>query len=162
MAARLEDEQLAEEAPEEPGLCPACGAADIEDPRTGFCFECASTAWTDGYLQREAEEIAGRRREWAERVVWQGKASQRERQRRHRLIEAVMPKEAPPPGVDPWELAKQAIKLIREARERLSPTLRADYVDPAIELIRQLAWGPHPVTRPPRLKQAPGSRAAPG
>jgi len=69
-----------------------------------------------------------------------------------------MPKEAPPPGVDPWELAKEAIKLIREARERLSPTLRADYVDPAIELIRQLAWGPHPVTRPPRLKQAGSPR----
>src|SRR6266545_4307741 len=133
MAARLDDELAEGEAPE-PGLCPACGKADSEDERSGFCFGCASAAWVEHYNEQQAEEIAVRRREW---TVWQGKAAQRDRQRRHRLIAEVMPKEPPAANVDPWLLAQAAISLIRQARERLSPTLRADYVDPAIELIRQ-------------------------
>jgi hypothetical protein len=72
----------------------------------------------------------------------------RERQRRHRLLAAVRPREPSPAWADPLELAREGLNCMRSVRqsyrqaglERLLPT-----IERAEEIMRQLAWGPTPV-----------------
>ncbi len=63
------------------------------------------------------------------------------RQRDHRLEERIKPKNPPPDNWDPWLMADEALELL----ERCLPYLPLSYsrdVQQAMELIRQLAWGP--------------------
>jgi ParB-like chromosome segregation protein Spo0J len=65
------------------------------------------------------------------------------RQREHRLRERIQPKHPLAPNADPWIVADEALDCLEEIRPFLAqlrgPT---DRLDQAIELIKQLAWGP--------------------
>jgi hypothetical protein len=65
------------------------------------------------------------------------------RQREHRLRERIQPKHPLAPNADPWIVADEALDCLEEIRPYLAqlrgPT---DRLDQAIELIKQLAWGP--------------------
>ena len=65
------------------------------------------------------------------------------RQREHRLRERIQPKTPLAPNADPWIVADEALDCLEEIRPYLAqlrgPT---DRLDQAMELIRQLAWGP--------------------
>jgi hypothetical protein len=65
------------------------------------------------------------------------------RQREHRLRERIQPKHPLAPNADPWIVADEALDCLEEIRPFLqgmkTPT---DRLDQAMELIRQLAWGP--------------------
>jgi len=65
------------------------------------------------------------------------------RQREHRLRERIQPKTPLAPNADPWIVADEALDCLEEIRPFLTqlrgPT---DRLDQAMELIRQLAWGP--------------------
>jgi hypothetical protein len=65
------------------------------------------------------------------------------RQARHRLIEAVRPQTPAPVGSDPWVLGAEVVRLLSHVRRALPPTSngRVD-LERALELVRQLAWGP--------------------
>jgi hypothetical protein len=65
------------------------------------------------------------------------------RQREHRLRERIQPKHPLAPNADPWIVADEALDCLEEIRPFLvqlrGPT---DRLDQAIELIKQLAFGP--------------------
>jgi hypothetical protein len=65
------------------------------------------------------------------------------RQREHRLRERIQPKHPLAPNADPWIVADEALDCLEEIRPLLqgmkTPTER---LDQAIQLIKQLAWGP--------------------
>jgi ParB-like chromosome segregation protein Spo0J len=65
------------------------------------------------------------------------------RQREHRLRERIQPKHPLAPNADPWIVADEALGCLEEIRPFLvqlrGPT---DRLDQAIELIKQLAYGP--------------------
>jgi ParB-like chromosome segregation protein Spo0J len=65
------------------------------------------------------------------------------RQREHRLRERIQPKHPLAPNADPWIVADEALDCLEEIRPFLAqlrgPT---DRLDQAIELIKQLAYGP--------------------
>jgi ParB-like chromosome segregation protein Spo0J len=65
------------------------------------------------------------------------------RQREHRLRERIQPKHPLAPNADPWIVADEALDCLEEIRPFLqgmkTPTER---LDQAMELIRQLAFGP--------------------
>jgi hypothetical protein len=65
------------------------------------------------------------------------------RQREHRLRERIQPKHPLAPNADPWIVADEALDCLEEIRPFLTqlrgPT---DRLDQAIELIKQLAYGP--------------------
>ena len=65
------------------------------------------------------------------------------RQREHRLRERIQPKAPLAPNADPWIVADEALDCLEEIRPFLvqlrGPT---DRLDQAIELIKQLAYGP--------------------
>lgn len=142
VAAVLEDVEPVE-------LCPRCATRD--QGAEGFCTPCLEEHVAEQYVARDAAEIAERREAWRLRSIsYQGTpsagtAQQRERQRRHRLLEGVRPRELPHAGADPYELARQALMHLAQLRlavrehHALLPDLAA-----AEELVRQLAWGPGP------------------
>jgi len=66
----------------------------------------------------------------------------RERVRFHRLRERIRPQEPPSSDWDPWELANEAIILMGAVRKGLKNPALVAKQDQAMELLRQLAWGP--------------------
>jgi hypothetical protein len=65
------------------------------------------------------------------------------RQRQHRLRETVRPREPAPADVDPWALRAEAVRLLGHVRRALPPTSNGRVaLERAVELVRQLAWGP--------------------
>lgn len=127
-------------------VCPSCGVRDVEDARTGFCARCAGERAAESYLAAESEAIATRREAWANisaRARDLLRPSDRERQRRHRMLERIRPREPAPPHADPFQVAEEALFHLGRlhATVRHHPTLAPD-LEAAEELIRQLAWGP--------------------
>jgi hypothetical protein len=65
------------------------------------------------------------------------------RQQRSRLRRIVQTYEPAPADVDPWLLAEQAVKALARVRSALPRTSsRVEDLERAVELVRQLAWGP--------------------
>lgn len=139
-------------------LCTRCAAREAGS--SGFCETCLQEHCAEEYASRDASEIAERRASWRARAIhYEGSPSDaalnaRERQRRHRLLEAVRPREGAPPGTDPYELAREALfhlsrlRTVVRSHERLLPDLAA-----AEELVRELAWGPAEVPSPQGFAQ---------
>lgn len=132
-------------------LCPRCGLRPQEDDRTGFCEDCATEHAVERYVARDAGEIARRREAWRERSlaeeVHASAPVNRERQRRHRLLERVRPREPAHAGADPYELAREALVHLARLRAGLPPNSRAVFLvelEAVEELVRRLAWGPGP------------------
>jgi hypothetical protein len=131
-------------------LCPRCAVREIVDAPTGFCEPCATDRHLEAYRDRDAREIPERRDEWRHRTK-DGRETrtpantrivQRERQRRHRLLEAMRPREPADGWRDPFELGREALAhLARLRHPRISSEALA-HVLAAEELVRQLAWGP--------------------
>jgi uncharacterized Zn finger protein (UPF0148 family) len=121
-------------------LCPSCGRNPIEDEGTAFCSSCSDNWAVEAYREKDAPVIEARRSDW--KVRSQSAAAARERQRRHRLREAVRPTEPAGEWVDPWEVAKKALDDLRRVRLALrsQATARA-HVEDVAEAIRVLAWG---------------------
>jgi hypothetical protein len=82
----------------------------------------------------------------------------RERQRRHRLREALRPREAAGEWTDPWEVAKNALDDLQRLRQALGAQVTARaHLDDAAEAIRVQAWGPGPERPPPRKRATPAA-----
>lgn len=135
-------------------LCPRCGVRWQEDEASGFCGECADEAVVDRYHEREAQAIARRRDAWAARTESarrspaSSRPANRERQRRHRLIEAVRPRDPAPDWTDPFVLAREALHALAQARSALGVGASGsrdggrELLAQVEEIVRQLAWGP--------------------
>lgn len=105
------------------------------------------------YREADSKAISKRRDEWWH---WSDTADHAtERQRRHRLREAVRPREPAGEWVDPWEVAKEALDDLQRVRQalRAQVTARA-HLDAAAEAIRVLAWGPRSAEDSRRAKPA--------
>lgn len=127
-------------------ICPSCGLRDADDEKTGFCTPCAEDRVVERYLEREAEQVDGRRQEWATRTHSSGRHPVRERQRRHRLKEKLRPREVMD-WADPLELGKEALQRLDRVKQSLGSKWSVQMaalsdLDEACELVRQLAWGP--------------------
>ncbi len=131
-----------------------------EQGPSGFCDPCYAEHGVERFTARDAAAITERRDRWAS---WTDRSELkvpdtphllRERQRRSRLLRRVRPKEPPPPGADPFELAQAALTLLHT---RIRPSVvraQPGSASPGVialqeieEIIRQLAWGPHPLPR---------------
>jgi hypothetical protein len=133
---------------EPPMLCPMCVARDVpEDSRTGFCERCDSTRATERYQAKQGAEAAQRRKSWSARTGSERTDQQRgwdaERQRLHRLRERIRPREPVGDEVDPWELGNQALLIATGLRSSIKNSGPLARLDELLELIRQLAYGPH-------------------
>jgi hypothetical protein len=65
------------------------------------------------------------------------------RQQRSRLRRIVQPHESAQVGTDPWALGAEAVAALGRVRTALLRTSnRVDDLEPAVELVRRLAWGP--------------------
>jgi hypothetical protein len=99
----------------------------------------------EAYSERDRSAVRVRLIAWSERTTRADAEVVRLRQVRHRLIVAVRPKTQAPVGVDPWELGAEAVRALGRVRSALPRTSsRIDDLEQAIELVRQLAWGPDP------------------
>lgn len=124
-------------------LCPACGLREADDYDLGFCTVCAEKRAVDRYLAKDADDIVERQKAWAKRSASSSPHAARERQRRHRLREAVKPRETADEWSDPLELGKHALDNLQRVRNALGAQVTARaYLDEACELVRVLAWGP--------------------
>jgi hypothetical protein len=95
------------------------------------------------YAERDRSAVQVRWISWSERTTRAGAKAVRLRQQRSRIRAAVRPREPAPVGTDPWLLADKAVRALARVRSALPRTsTRVDDLERAIELVRQLAWGP--------------------
>jgi hypothetical protein len=99
---------------------------------SGFCEPCHAGNIAERYQERDRIESEARIRAWRD---WD-----RERQRHHRLMVGLRPAELPSPKVDPLEIGKEALLLLR--RMRVQGANQLAMREQVGELVRQLAWGP--------------------
>jgi hypothetical protein len=122
-----------------PMLCARCGYRDAEPQApTGWCAECGIESIREKYGQTQRAATLSRRESWRgrSRDNWD-----RDRQRAHRLKEAVRPV-TPASSLDPWELAHEALTALSNLRSvRMRPEQHAR-LDLIAETIRRLAFGP--------------------
>jgi hypothetical protein len=128
-------------------ICSRCAGAAAND--SGFCDRCLAEHHVERYNAQDAEDAARRREDWRRRTTGPGVSGSaiaaRERQKRHRLLEAVRPKEPPPAWADPYELARKALGHLSRVRVfLLASSLTLEHLDAAAELVKQLATGPAP------------------
>lgn len=133
-------------------LCSRCTRREAGP--SGFCEPCTGEHLVEANNERDADEIARRRYAWRSRSVGNGgtpsatRVAACARQRRHRVLSEVRPKEPVPPGADPLELGREALMCLRQLRSvytRNGRTALLAELERAEELVRWLAWGPVPL-----------------
>lgn len=122
-------------------LCPRCVGREI-DSDSGFCSVCDAEALTERYLASKASEVAQRRRDWAERTQEALRQYWVEKQRNSRLFAKVRPRQAASDFRDPLALGFEVLALLEPLRLRFTTVDGLRRFEEALELIRQLAWGP--------------------
>jgi hypothetical protein len=139
-------------------ICPGCARRAINTP-SGLCAPCVVERVAELYAERDRFAIQIRLAAWSERTRQPDADVVRLRQQRHRLREAVRPRE-PAWTTDPWVLGAEAVQLLAHVRRALpSTSTRFDDLERAVELVRRLAWGPDgdapvPPDIPPRGARA--------
>lgn len=115
-------------------LCTGC-ALSYQIPGIGLCEECHREN-----LRRQAAEAdldrGDKRRAW-----W------RDKQRKHRDSERLRPSEPLEADADPLQAGAEAVELLGCLRAQLHDAQHVGLLDMAIELVKQLGWGPE--TRDP-------------
>lgn len=115
----------------------------MDDEYTGWCRVCVGEHATAEYLAKDEDTIVARKSEWKARTASSSPHAARERQRRHRLREALRPREAAGEWADPLELGKEALDALQRVRQALGAQVTARaYLDDACEKVKELAWGP--------------------
>ena len=123
-------------------LCPSCALREANTP-SGLCAHCVVNRHAEAYAERGRVAVHLRLISWTERTTRPDVEVVRLRQQRHRLTEAVRPATPAPAGTDPWLLAQEAVRALGRVRSALPRTsTRIDDLERAIELVKQLAWGP--------------------
>jgi hypothetical protein len=118
-----EDLALQRDAP----LCPACGARP-QETREGWCRVCGLKQIVEVYERRTQAMVASDDHAAA-------------RQRRHRLVEALRPRE-PAETTEPALLAEWALGHLAQLRPAAKTAQSEGHLSAAEELVRRLAWGP--------------------
>jgi hypothetical protein len=128
-----------------PDLCPACGRREIDTP-SGVCTPCALERMAEAYAAEDRRRAVERTALWMERTGEPQAAIRPDalRQIRRQLRLTVQPRTPPPATADPWVLGAEAIHLLTRVKVTARSTKLRRRLDDAIELIRQLAWGPDP------------------
>jgi hypothetical protein len=123
-------------------LCPSCALREV-DTVSGLCALCVVERVAELYAGRDRSAVRVRWIAWSDRTKRPDAEVVKLRQQRHRLREIVRPRRPAPAGADPWVLGAEAVRLLARTRRALSRTSnRVEDLDRAIELVRQLAWGP--------------------
>jgi hypothetical protein len=121
-------------------LCPNCAVRPIEDDETGFCLSCSDNYGVERYWEKDRPIVEARRADWKARTS--SPAALRERQRRHRLREAIRSREAPSEWTDPWELGHECLQHLERVRQAMgSNVIARDHLRTAEELVRQRPQG---------------------
>ena len=126
-------------------LCPACGIRPQTVSELGLCAPCADQRIADRYLERDRPAIVKRQEDWRARspkVKLVDTVGARERQRRKRLLTRTRPRDPAPAYSDPLVLADEAVSALGLVRQHSRTEAAAGAIDRAIEIVRQLAWGP--------------------
>jgi hypothetical protein len=123
-------------------LCPSCTRREIDTP-SGLCAPCVVERIAANYAAADHQAVSARLVAWSSRTTRPDVEVVKRRQQRSRLRRIVQPYEPAPADVDPWLLAEQAVKALARVRSALPRTSsRVEDLERAVELVRQLAWGP--------------------
>ena len=123
-------------------LCPSCAARPV-DSVVGFCSACVIERMRENYVAADHRAVGIRVLSWSARSTQPDVEVVKLRQQRSRLRRIVQPHEPAPADVDPWLLAEQAVRALARVRSALPrSSTRVDDLERAVELVRQLAWGP--------------------
>jgi hypothetical protein len=123
-------------------LCPSCTRREIDTP-SGLCARCVVERVRENYVERDHAAVSFRFVAWSERTTRADAEAVKLRQQRSRIRAAVRPREPAPVGTDPWALGAEAVQLLGRVRSAIPRTsTRAGDLERAVELVRQLAWGP--------------------
>jgi hypothetical protein len=87
---------------------------------SGLCAPCVVERVAEAYTATDHRAVGIRVQSWTTRTTRPDEPVVRLRQARHRLIAAARPETPAPPGTDPLQIG----------------------LEQAVELVRQLAWGP--------------------
>ena len=129
-------------------LCPGCTYRSQGE--SGLCGPCEAKDLLRRRLDKEAVQITGRRDAWRIRTGTSAASAASaipevaaERQRKHRMLERIKPREPVDDLADPWELANVALLHLAHLKPASARNPRlADALDAVEEAIRRLAWGP--------------------
>lgn len=127
-------------------LCTGC-AIRYQNPKTGLCDEC-----NDDHLRIRAAEADAERSE--NRKAWW-----RDKQRKHRDHEKLQPAEPLSDDADPLLVGSRAIEMLFRVRRSISNATQVAMLDEAIEIVKQLGWGPEEAQESSKLRQSVGARA---